>query len=68
MVEKVVRCPYCVLGNNFMEMVAHPDGRMICRRCGHVVKTWDADFKCACPKCREMRFPAGATTVFTPLD
>jgi hypothetical protein len=28
MVEKVVRCPYCVLGNNFMEMVAHPDGRM----------------------------------------
>jgi hypothetical protein len=38
MVEKVVRCPYCVLGDNFMEMVPHLDGRMICRKCGHVVK------------------------------
>jgi hypothetical protein len=68
MAEKIVRCPYCVLGDNFMEMVGHVDGRMICRRCGHVVKTWDTDFKCGCPKCREMRFPAGATTVFTLLD
>jgi hypothetical protein len=34
MVETVVRCPYCVLGDNFMEMVAHIDGRMICRKSG----------------------------------
>jgi hypothetical protein len=59
MLHRVVRCPYCVLGDNFMEMVAHIDGRMICRRCGHVVKTWDADFKCECPRCREMTFPLG---------
>lgn len=59
MVEPVVRCPYCVLENDFMQMVAHLDGRMICRKCGHVVKTWDADFKCSCAKCRQIRFPAG---------
>jgi hypothetical protein len=59
MVAPVIRCPYCVFGDNFMEMVAHLDGRMICRKCGHVVKTWDAGSKCACPKCREMRFAAG---------
>jgi len=35
-----------VLGDNFMEMVAHIDGRMICRRCGHMIKTWNADVKC----------------------
>jgi|HubBroStandDraft_6_1064221.scaffolds.fasta_scaffold13809_4 hypothetical protein len=59
MVETVVRCPYCVCENQFREMVAHLDGRLICRKCGHMSRPKDPSFKCICPKCREMSFPAG---------
>jgi hypothetical protein len=59
MIKKVIRCPYCVAGSDFKEMVVHLDGRMICRKCGHMVIAADPDFKCSCPKCQEMRYPAG---------
>jgi ribosomal protein S27AE len=48
---KNIRCPYCVEGNFFKEMVSHLDGRFICRKCGHVVRPGDPDFKCVCAKC-----------------
>ena len=57
MAEKTVRCPYCVVKYNFREMVAHLDGRFICRKCGHMAKPADTDFKCTCPRCRELNFP-----------
>jgi hypothetical protein len=59
MATSVVRCPYCVLDDNFREMVAHLDGRLICNKCGHMSHPNEPDFKCACSKCGEMRFPAG---------
>jgi len=59
MVDTAVRCPYCVLGTNFRQMVAHLDGRFICRVCGHMAMPTNPDFKCSCSKCRELAFPAG---------
>jgi hypothetical protein len=58
MVEKIVRCPYCTFENHFKEMVAHVDGRFICRKCGHMAMPSDPNFRCACPKCCELSFPA----------
>jgi hypothetical protein len=62
MIAPVVRCPYCVAGNDFKEMVANLDGRFICRKCGHRAIPDDPDFKCSCPKCWEMSFPAALGT------
>ena len=50
-----VRCPYCVLGEEFNPMVAHLDGRFICAKCGHLVNPCDKDFKCSCPECSNTR-------------
>jgi hypothetical protein len=33
-----VRCPYCVLGLEFLPMIAHVEGRYICWKCGHTAK------------------------------
>jgi hypothetical protein len=55
MVEKVVRCPYCVLGDNFREMVAF-NGRFSCRKCGHTAVPDVPGFKCTCLKCWELSF------------
>ena len=39
----VVRCRYCVLGDEFKPMVAHQDGRCICSKCGHLANPYDQD-------------------------
>jgi transposase-like protein len=31
----VVRCPYCVLDDEFRAMVARLGGRFVCNKCGH---------------------------------
>ncbi len=51
---ETVRCPYCIEADNFKEMAGHLDGRYICGKCGHMVRLRDQDFRCACPKCREL--------------
>jgi DNA-directed RNA polymerase subunit RPC12/RpoP len=51
----VVRCPYCVLGEEFRPMVAHLDGRFICSKCGHLANPFNKDFKCSCPECSNLR-------------
>jgi len=38
-VSEIVRCPYCVQGLEFRPMVAHVDGRYICRNCGHTTSS-----------------------------
>ena len=53
--ETMVRCPYCVLGDVFRPMVAHPDGRFICAQCGHLANPYEANFECSCPKCLDLR-------------
>ena len=54
MADEIVRCPYCVLGDNFKQMLSRPAGWFLCKKCGHTVKPGDPDFKCSCRKCMEM--------------
>ena len=51
----VVRCPYCVSGDEFRAMAALSDGRYICRQCGHLAIPSDKRFECTCRKCFELR-------------
>jgi DNA-directed RNA polymerase subunit RPC12/RpoP len=51
----VIRCPYCVFGEEFRPMVAHLDGRFICAKCGHLASPSDKDFKCRCPECSGLK-------------
>jgi hypothetical protein len=53
MAEKLVRCPYCILGDNSRPMLQRPVW-FICDQCGHIVIPEDPDFKCACRKCLEL--------------
>ena len=55
MAEQVVRCPYCVLGDQFRPLMPKPGGFFICPTCGHKVKPGDPDFKCLCQKCGELK-------------
>ena len=50
-----VQCPYCVLGYEFRPMVAHPNGRFVCNKCGHLAIPSDNTFECACWRCLELR-------------
>jgi hypothetical protein len=50
-VQEAMRCRYCVEEHSFLEMNPEPDGRFVCRRCGHVEQPSDPDFPCACRKC-----------------
>ena len=54
MSEQVVRCPYCLLEDQFRPMLQKPDW-FICEQCGHVVLPGDPDFKCGCAKCIELK-------------
>jgi DNA-directed RNA polymerase subunit RPC12/RpoP len=49
-----VRCPYCVFGDGFRQMLSRADGRYECQKCGHLVMTDDPDFKCSCKRCQEI--------------
>jgi DNA-directed RNA polymerase subunit RPC12/RpoP len=51
---KTVRCPFCVLGDEFRPMVAHIDGRYICSKCGHTTSPGDIGYECRCPKCMKL--------------
>jgi hypothetical protein len=55
MTERVVRCPYCVVGAEFMPMIALTNGAFACGKCGHLEIPGDDDFRCHCPKCIELR-------------
>jgi hypothetical protein len=50
---EVVRCPYCVLDDDFRPPLQRPPW-FICEQCGHVVIPEDRDFKCSCRKCLEL--------------
>ena len=54
MTETVVRCPYCVSGDQFRPMIAHVDGRFICNKCGHVTRPGDIRFNCSCQNCEDL--------------
>jgi hypothetical protein len=52
--EEIVRCPYCVSGDEFRPMLRQPEGWFVCKACGHMEMPRMSDFKCHCRKCREM--------------
>ncbi len=54
MADEVVRCPYCVLGDDFRAMLRRPEW-FICEQCGHVVLNEDPGFRCSCGRCLELR-------------
>ena len=53
-IEAVVRCPYCVSGDEFRPMSAQSLGRYVCGKCGHLAMPADHNFKCRCRKCAEL--------------
>jgi DNA-directed RNA polymerase subunit RPC12/RpoP len=53
MQQEIVRCPYCVLGNEFRPMFRRGK-KFICITCGHTATPDGIYSRCACPKCQEM--------------
>jgi len=54
MVEEIVRCPYCVLENEFRPMLSRLEGWFICNKCGHSANPQKAYYKCSCRKREEL--------------
>jgi hypothetical protein len=55
MTEQIVRCPYCILGEECTPMLPRTGGWSLCLECGHTVMLDDSEFKCFCRKCGEAR-------------
>jgi hypothetical protein len=54
-----IRCPYCMAGIDFRAMIAHKDGRFVCRECAHTVRPGVPDYRCTCRPCLNlMRQPS----------
>ena len=49
-----VHCSYCITAFGFRRMTQNTGGEFVCPACGHVVEPRDAEFRCACPRCRSM--------------
>jgi hypothetical protein len=57
MPQEIVRCPYCVLGNEFRPMyrsTARQGEKFVCVNCGHTATPALPNSRCGCPKCQEM--------------
>ncbi len=54
MAERILRCPYCVLENDFRPMLRKREGWFICSKCGHRANPGLAHFTCCCKKCEEL--------------
>ena len=55
MTERLVRCPYCVVGNDFRPMISLADGSFVCSKCAHLETPGNKDLKCHCSRCIEFR-------------
>ena len=55
MTERVVRCPYCVVGHEFRPMIALAEGAFVCVKYGHLEIPGNEDLKCHCSRCVEFR-------------
>ncbi len=49
-----IRCPYCVVGIEFTPMIAHKDGRFVCRDCAHTVLPGEPEHGCICRTCMRL--------------
>ena len=54
MADQIVRCPYCVVGDQFYPMLEKLKGWFICTRCGHTASPGVGSYRCHCRKCQEM--------------
>jgi len=54
MAAQIVRCPYCILGDQGKPMLQRPTW-YVCEQCGHTVIPDDPGFKCSCRKCIALR-------------
>jgi len=52
--EKIERCPYCLVGDEFRLMIQRSEGWFMCTKCGHTAMPDQAEFKCFCKKCGEL--------------
>jgi len=41
-----IRCPHCMAGIDFRSMIAHKDGRFVCRDCAHTVRPGVPEYWC----------------------
>jgi hypothetical protein len=46
-----IRCPHCMVGIEFRPMIAHKDGRFVCRDCAHTVRPGVPEYRCSCRNC-----------------
>ena len=54
MTEQILRCPHCVQGDHFQQMLSCWGGLFVCNKCGHTADPKKPDFKCFCHKCGEL--------------
>ena len=53
--ETVVRCPFCVLDNDFRPMLPTASGCYSCTGCGHLTVPSNQKFLCPCRRCTSLR-------------
>jgi len=46
-----IRCLHCMAGTDFRPMIAHKDGRFVCRDCAHTTRPGVLDYRCSCRLC-----------------
>ena len=66
MAQKEIRCPYCVVDGKFRPMMMLPNGRLICKNCGHIVFPNDTDSKCSSSQ-ESMQIVAASASEVTGL-
>ena len=54
MADQIVRCPYCVLGDDFRPMLPRSGGWFVCLNCIHIAAPEKPEFNCFCQKCGEL--------------
>jgi hypothetical protein len=58
----VIRCPYCLAGMDYRQMISYKDGRFVCRDCAHTVRPGVPDYSCTCRHCLTLK-PCGIRTL-----
>ena len=54
MPQETVRCPYCVLGDEFRPMFRRSKKYFVCLSCGHTAPAADPYAKCGCTRCQKV--------------
>jgi hypothetical protein len=52
--QVVIRCPYCVSGLDFRELIPCKAGQLACQTCAHSVRPGEISYLCLCRGCVEV--------------